>query len=53
MDVSNESEPKCPSTQEPDTQKLLGSSSIFQTSEFKQDRRSEGNRIIKDKANAQ
>ncbi|XP_060763912.1 tetratricopeptide repeat protein 16 [Neoarius graeffei] len=52
MDVSNDSEPKWPSSQEPAIQKLFGSNSqIFQTSEFKQDRRLHGDRIIKDKAN--
>ncbi|MCJ8746895.1 hypothetical protein PDJAM_G00146940 [Pangasius djambal] len=46
MDVSNESEPKCPSSQELAIQKLCGSSSIF-----KWNRHLRGDRIIKDKAN--
>ncbi|XP_017307971.1 tetratricopeptide repeat protein 16 [Ictalurus punctatus] len=51
MDISNESEPKCLSSQEPAIQKLFGSSSIFKTPEFKRDRHMHGNLIIKDKAN--
>lgn len=53
MDISNESEPKCLSSQEPAIQKLFGSSSIFKTPEFKRDRHMHGNLIIKDKANTQ
>ncbi|XP_026786845.1 tetratricopeptide repeat protein 16 isoform X2 [Pangasianodon hypophthalmus] len=46
MDVSNEAEPKCPSSQELAIQKLFGSSIIF-----KRNRHLRGDRIIKDKAN--